>query len=104
VHHSWSCSLDTVGCTVVVIASAPEAKASFRSSLHAFEVIEPRPSHGTPAIPQTTVCGHVITLNQCGKPHALVNVQIPAINYAPVCRTTARSAGYSGAALLSLTR
>lgn len=67
--------VDEVGLLVVLIAAA-ETKTPFPPTLRWFEVIEARYAGGTPAIPKTTIVGHVVTLDERGKAKAQVTARV----------------------------
>lgn len=68
--------VEGVGGIVVLISAAPDAKPSIPPSLHAFEVVETRHAAGTPAIPKTTICGYLVTLDEHGKAKAQVTARV----------------------------
>lgn len=68
--------VDEVGGLVVLITPAPDVKSPVTSTLHHFEVVESRYAGTIPAIPKTTICGHVVTLDEKGRAKAQVTARV----------------------------
>lgn len=63
---------------VVFVEGRAELRPSFTPALLSFEVVPAQPS-GVPGIPQTTLCGHVLTLGLAGKQKAQVTARVAQV-------------------------
>jgi hypothetical protein len=66
---------DATGDLAIFVEGRPDLQPGIVPILEAFDVVEGRPI-GMPPIPQTTLCGRVLSLDQKGKPKAVVFARV----------------------------